>query len=422
MQKDTRVLIVEDDTLVGRMIQRVVEDIGGVVVGRAANGLQAVEMARDLRSDVILMDIDLPGIDGIEASRRIQEHCPTPVVVLTTYETPELLEQASVAGVGAYLVKPPRSREMERAITITLARFGDMVKLRRLNAELQTEIAERRRAEEQLQRYAAELEEINEELKNFAYIVSHDLRTPLANIKGFSDVLGSMIEESNSIIDKCLPHLDGTERAKLIAALREDVPEALRTIASSVNRMDGLIGAILRLAHLGRQALDPEPIDMNALVRSLLRSMVHQIEQSGVRVKVGTLEAPGASEEPSDWALPPVVADIVAMEQIMGNLLDNAVKYLQPGRPGEIEITAERGPGEITFHIRDNGRGMKKEDIPRAFEIFSRVGKQDVPGEGMGLAYVRTLLRRHGGRIWCESEPGVGTIFSFTIPEIQVGD
>jgi signal transduction histidine kinase len=114
--------------------------------------------------------------------------------------------------------------------------------------------------------------------------------------------------------------------------------------------------------------------------------------------------------------LPDLVADRTSMEQIFGNLLDNAVKYLEPGRPGSIAVSAERGDGEIVFHIRDNGRGIAKEDISKAFEIFRRVGRQDVPGEGMGLSYVKTLIRNLGGRIWCESEPGKGTTFSFTIP------
>jgi signal transduction histidine kinase len=265
----------------------------------------------------------------------------------------------------------------------------------------QQELTERKRLEERLRRHAAELEQLNQELKSFAYTVSHDLRAPLANIKGFSDVLNSIVEESKPILDKCLPHLDEEERAILTVGFWENVPEALRFINFSVKRMDSLISAILRLARLGRRELSPEPINMEALVQYILQSMAHQVEQRSVRVTVGTL--------------PEVVADRFSMEQIVGNLLDNAVKYLEPGRPGEIGVTAERNAERTIFRIRDNGRGIAEEDIPQVFDIFRRVGKQDEPGEGMGLAYVRTLIRRHGGRIWCESEVGAGTTFSFTI-------
>ena len=114
--------------------------------------------------------------------------------------------------------------------------------------------------------------------------------------------------------------------------------------------------------------------------------------------------------------LPEVVADRTALEQILGNLLTNAVLYLEPGRPGRIEVGGSRGPDETTFFVRDNGRGIAPEDMPKVFAPFRRAGKQDVKGEGMGLAYVRTLVRRHGGEIRCESQLGVGTTFTFTLP------
>ena len=99
----------------------------------------------------------------------------------------------------------------------------------------------------------------------------------------------------------------------------------------------------------------------------------------------------------------------------MGNILGNAVKYLDHEHPGEIEVRGETKGGETTFRIRDNGRGIAADDMDKVFAPFRRAGKQDTPGEGMGLAYVQTLVRRHNGRIWCESELGKGTTFYFTI-------
>jgi signal transduction histidine kinase len=103
------------------------------------------------------------------------------------------------------------------------------------------------------------------------------------------------------------------------------------------------------------------------------------------------------------------------IEQIVGNIMGNAVKYLDHGRPGEIEVTGEANGGETIFRIRDNGRGIAEDDMDKVFAPFRRAGKQDTPGEGMGLAYVQTLVRRHNGRIWCESELEKGTTFTFTI-------
>ncbi len=264
-----------------------------------------------------------------------------------------------------------------------------------------TDITEQVRAEEQLERYAAELEQANEEIKQFAYIVSHDLRAPLVNLKGFSAELRFSLDDIRSSMDAALPHLDEGQQQTLRFALEEDVPEALNFIESSVTRMDKFITAVLFLSRLGRRELEPEPIDMESLVRDALESLTHQIEEREVAVTVGPL--------------PDVVADRTSMEQIMGNLLDNALKYLQPDRPGEIEITGERNDETTTFRARDNGRGIAEDDMPKVFAPFRRAGRQERPGEGMGLPYVQTLVRRHGGLIWCESELGKGTTFTFTI-------
>jgi signal transduction histidine kinase len=165
--------------------------------------------------------------------------------------------------------------------------------------------------------------------------------------------------------------------------------------------MDALIQALLQLSRLGRRELHLELIDTGTLVKEVLQALEHQMSQRQVRVAVGVL--------------PPVYADRTALEQIFSNLLSNAVSYLQPGRPGEVVITAECRPEHTIFHVQDNGRGIAAEDIARVFEPFRRVGKQDVPGEGMGLAYVQTLVRRHGGSICCRSTLGVRTTFSFTM-------
>ena len=136
-QRDIRVLVADDNATFSETIHKMLESMGYLVVGVAKDGRQAVQMAQSLRPDVILMDIDMPSMDGIQASQHIQTCCPTPVVILTAHEPPELVEQASLVGVGAYLVKPPKVMEIERAITIAMARFADLVELRRLNAMLE---------------------------------------------------------------------------------------------------------------------------------------------------------------------------------------------------------------------------------------------------------------------------------------------
>jgi signal transduction histidine kinase len=267
--------------------------------------------------------------------------------------------------------------------------------LEKANKLLHTELTERKRAE-------AALEQINEEMKNFAYIVSHDLRAPLVNIKGFSDELNRSIKEIHPLLEKYLDRVGEKDKQRTEELLKKDIPEALVFIGSSVTRMDALINSILKLSRLGRNELKPELVRTKDIVQTLLESLTHQIDMHKAEVTIGHL--------------PDIIMDKTAAEQLFGNLLDNALKYLEPSRPGKIEITAKENAGDIQFTIRDNGRGIAKEDTLKVFELFRRVGRQDVPGEGMGLTYVNTLVRRLGGRIWCESELGAGTAFKFTIP------
>jgi signal transduction histidine kinase len=198
-----------------------------------------------------------------------------------------------------------------------------------------------------------------------------------------------------------LSHLDETQQRIIADAVQQDIPEALDFIDSSVASMTRFNRGLLELTWMSRRKLTFEPVDMESIVQESLEAMADQIAEDEIKVTVGSL--------------PTVVVDRAAMRLILDNLLDNAVRYLAPGRPGEVEITAESSLYQTMFHIRDNGRGIDGEDISKVFTPFRRAGSPETPGEGLGLAYVQALVRRHSGRIWCESKPGVGTTFTFTV-------
>ena len=267
------------------------------------------------------------------------------------------------------------------------------------------DITERKHSEEQLQRYSVELAETNEELKRFTQIVSHDLRAPLVSLKGFSGELRQAIETLRKPGEALLTNLPEPERVMVAEALQETIPEALGFVESSVTRMDHLTGALLRLSRAGHREFHMEDLDTGLLLQETVGSLEHQIQSRNIAVEVGPL--------------PCVKSDRTAIEQVFGNLLDNAIKYMDPDRPGQIEVSAEEKPDETIFFVRDNGRGIAEDDMDKVFAPFRRAGAQDVPGEGMGLAFVRTLLHRLGGRIDCQSEFGVGTTFSFMLPRVR---
>jgi signal transduction histidine kinase len=200
--------------------------------------------------------------------------------------------------------------------------------------------------------------------------------------------------------------MDEQQKTTIIAALEQDIPEALDFLDSSVAQIDSLTNALFELSRLSTRKLRLETVDMNTLIHQSMEDLAGQIDACQVEVVVGSL--------------PPVIADWSSMRLILDNLLSNAVLYLAPERPGAIEITAETGHDETVFRIRDNGRGIADDDMRKVFAPFRRAGQANVPGEGMGLAYVQALVRRHGGRVWCESQLGVGTTFTFTIPKLSL--
>lgn len=280
-------------------------------------------------------------------------------------------------------------------------------KLRNMNVDLEAAVDER----------TADLREANDELQRFSYIVSHDLRSPLVNIMGFTSELeelrGDIFRRIATLANKDpvvatadgeLPEPALPEQDKQLSA---DFTEALGFIKSSIGKMDRLISAILNLTREGRREFKPVKIDSRELIENIASTVAHQAAETETTIRV----------EP----LPDIESDRLALEQIFGNLIDNALKYLKPGVPGDILIKGRSKMGFAIFEIIDNGRGIDPKDHQRIFDLFRRAGTQDKPGQGIGLAHVRALVRRMGGTMSVSSELGHGSNFTVTLPARWTG-
>ena len=300
----------------------------------------------------------------------------------------------ALAGISIFLVR--RSSR---------ARDEAEERLRTNNLNLEATVDER----------TADLREANDEIQRFAYIVSHDLRSPLVNIMGFT----SELEELRGDIFRRIAALARIESAAPLSAenatataepelvgpdkqLSEDFSEALGFIKSSIGKMDRLISAILNLTREGRREFEPVSIDTKELMETIIKTMAHQAAEAAAQIKIDTL--------------PNIVSDRLALEQIFSNLVDNALKYLKPGVPGNISVRGRTKLGFAIFEISDNGRGIHQKDHQRIFDLFRRAGTQDKPGQGIGLAHVRALVRRLGGTMSVASELHQGSTFTITLP------
>ncbi|MBB4198930.1 signal transduction histidine kinase [Rhodoblastus sphagnicola] len=270
---------------------------------------------------------------------------------------------------------------------------GAQDKLATINDALERRVAERTRS----------LQTANEEIQRYAYIVSHDLRAPLVNIIGFAKELAASVKSIAPALDLPSPAGDGPVIAQARLAVKEDIPEALKFIDASTTRMDNLINAILSLSRLGRLPLLPQDIDLAALTERCVASLQHRLNDAGARVAI-------------EGRLPRMIGDQQALEQIIGNLLDNAAKYLAPERSGRLLVRGRRAGPQVVIEVEDNGRGVAPGDHERIFELFRRAGKQDRAGDGIGLAHVRSLVRRLGGEIAVTSDGESGCTFTVTLP------
>lgn len=262
---------------------------------------------------------------------------------------------------------------------LLLASFYDMTAQKRLE-EQQRAFAQA--MDDTVRARTAELTRVNEELEAFAYSVAHDLRAPARHVHGFARVIEQ--RHASQLDATALNYLGRIQRASA--------------------DMGRLVDGMLAFAQLGDHALVPTEVDLDALVQRVRGALEPDLEGRRVQWKVG--------------ALPTVRADQSLMAQVMTNLLGNALKYSARSDPSVVEVFADESvPGEHRICVADNGIGIDMRHAPRLFRVFSRLHHSDeFQGTGVGLATVKRILDRHGGRVWVQSEPGRGARFWFALP------
>jgi signal transduction histidine kinase len=274
--------------------------------------------------------------------------------------------------------------------------------MERMNEELDHRVRERTA---ELNRTNSELLQQTRENEMFVYSVSHDLRSPLVNLQGYSRELEYACEALQKVLsENGVP--DGVrERGRTI--LTDDVASSVKYIQSSVTRLAGIIDALLKLSRAGRVEYQFQQVPLYPVLRRIVDALKRQADEIGGEINIQPL--------PSVWG------DPIAVEQLFANLLENAVKYAAPERPLRVDVGVQptessTSQASITLFVRDNGLGIPIGSETKMFKAFERLHPKTSSGEGMGLAIVQRIVDRHGGKIAVESEAGRGTTFFVTFP------
>ena len=368
MLEDTKratinVLLVDDDPGDRRLVQLALNRSTEYVdfnVKAIENLANATEYLLNESTDIILLDLGLPDSHGVETVQKVHLVSPdVPIVVMTGASDGDMAIEAIRSGAEDYLVKG-KSLEfaLERIIRYTV---------------------ERKRSEQNVAKLLKEVENINHELNDFASIVSHDLKAPLRGIK--------------TLIEWIMA--DNAER------LTEEGKEQMQLLTSRVERMHNLINGVLQYSRVGRQKETLVRIDLNELVPETW-DLLSVPENISFTIK-------------SD--LPIILCEHTRIAQVFQNLLSNAVKYMDKPE-GRISVDCVTDGNFWKFSVADNGPGIEERNFERIFKMFQTLSPNDgFESTGVGLTVVKKIVEMYGGKIWIESEVGVGTTFLFTLPK-----
>jgi signal transduction histidine kinase len=364
--KQLQILFLEDVPHDVKMVGRVLNESGlDINLLPVTTRDEFLEQLEHHAPDIILSDHGFPNFDGFSALSLARQKCPeVPFIFVTGGLGEEAKAEAFARGATDFVTK-----DRLCALVPALRRALELAR-------------ERQRMQRQIAHLKSELDAANKELEGLSYSISHDLRAPLRHVNGFVALL------RQSAADK----------------LDDDSREYLQIIFESARDMARLIDALLSFSRTGRALLRRTPVPLGALVKSVLNDLRYDIEGRQVDWAIG--------------ALPTAEVDYALLRQVFFNLLSNALKYTRGRDPTRIEIGFSDTPQDWVVFIRDNGIGFDMRFADKLFGVFQRLhGAPEFEGIGVGLANVRRIIQRHGGKTWAEAESGCGATFYFSLPK-----
>jgi two-component system, sensor histidine kinase and response regulator len=418
-KEQAKILIVDDRDDKRLAMETIIASLGENVM-RATSGKEALKCLLNHDFAVILLDVNMPGMDGFETAhlirqRKNSEH--TPIIFVTGISDTEThVSRGYSLGAVDYILTPVLPEVLRTKVAVFVELYKKTEQLRKqaerlrvahdeletrvqdrtmqlasANESLQAEIVERRRVEGEIRRLNAELEqrvldrttelaEANQELEAFTYSVAHDLQAPLRNIQSYAQLL----EEEFG------------------AKMPPETMQYLRRIGTRVKHMAQLVADLLNLSRIAKHELNRQETNLTKIVEEAISNAKAEAKDRDIEWHV--LE------------ITPAACDPGLLRQVFANLLSNAVKYTQPRAKARIEIGQTTQNGAAQIYIRDNGVGFDMKFVDKLFGVFQRLHPAtDFEGTGVGLATVARIIRKHGGSIWAEGEENKGATFYFTL-------
>ena len=399
------ILIVDDEALMCTSLQTLLSH-DGYKVEATMTAKDALQLFSRQEFDVVLLDVHMPEMNGLELMDYIKERYPaTLVVVITGRASVDSIVASLRKGAFDYLRKPFEQEELIKTVKNALRQKqlaekrkqaekelqqarDDLerrveertAELEETNAQLVHEIEDRKRAEEELQA-------INEEVKHFLHAVSHDLKNPLMSVQGFSRRLANHFGD----------------------ALGEKGLEYVRHIIASSRRMEILVSDLLTLSTIGQLTLHCQEVSCPGVVGEVISNLEDRIKEKGIRIVVRD-------------NLPMIFCDRERLYQVFENLITNAIKYVGDTSEPIIEIGYEDRDPYHGFYVKDNGIGIDPKYHHKIFRKFCRLQQaKNEEGTGLGLPIVQKILEKFEGEVWVISREGEGAVFQFTIPKLLNG-
>ncbi len=384
------ILVVDDDEMVRYVLTEKLQE-SGFLVTTAPDGLKAIELFENTPFDAVLLDLKMPGMDGIETLKELRKHDPDiPVIMVTAFGDITTAVEAIKLGAYDFVEKPPQISR----IMVTLRRAIE-------KAALEREIKVLGKSSEEsaaLKQAYQKLKELDQAKSTFLSSVSHELRTPLTSIIGYADI-------SRKKLTKLFPESDGrdSKNGKIV----QQVEENLSTIAQESEKLAGLIESILDLTAMEAGTVEWrwEPLSLSEVIENAAATFSAVFKEKGLEF---------ISEVEGD--LPLLKGDRYRLSQVMKQLFSNAAAFTEKGR---VTFSAKQVNTDVVIRISDTGRGISASRHELIFEKFSQIGDtltEKPKGVGLGLPICRLIVGYHGGKIDVESEQGLGSTFTVILP------